>query len=122
MKKIQINSIGAVSPGISIMMSLEHKVMSKKDLSRMMRINYVTLEKIIRGDLPITDTIAESLSSVLGGSSRLWLNMEKNYRKILQLQHEKEMREAARKGNQSGYGHVHAHNEIDDDELWEDEG
>ena len=72
------------SPGEILQDALEQRGISQARAARMIGISVYELRKILEGETPLSDEIAESLERTLGVPASLWKNAEINYRSFLQ--------------------------------------
>ena len=70
-------------PGDTIVDILEERGWTLFDLSAKIGYPLRFVEKIIRGDIPISDRIARRLAFVLGSSVEFWMKREWQYRSAL---------------------------------------
>ena len=71
-----------VPPGKTLTETLELLGMTQTDLARRMNRPIKTINEIVKGKTAITADTALQLERVLGVSSKLWLNLEVNYRMV----------------------------------------
>lgn len=73
----------AIPPGETLSELLEDREISIKDFADSMDMSENTIEDLIRGDVPLTSSIASQLEKVLGVPASFWLNYESLYRETL---------------------------------------
>lgn len=73
----------AVPPGETLSEQLESRGMSKNDFAVSMDMPENIIEDLLRGDIPLTSSIASRLEMVLGIPASFWLNYESLYRETL---------------------------------------
>ena len=74
----------AVAPGETLKETLIALGMGRLFLAMITGINCDTIDRIIKGDEPITEGLAKSLESGTGVPSVLWMNLERQYRAQLE--------------------------------------
>lgn len=70
----------AVLPGDTIREQMEHYGWSQQELATRLDTSVQTLNRIFKGEQPITLETATKLERVLGAPARFWNNLELNYR------------------------------------------
>lgn len=75
----------AVPPGETIKEQLEISGITEKELACLLGVSEVYTADLLKGDILLTEDIAKALEGVLGVSEGFWLNLESNYRNMLQL-------------------------------------
>ena len=70
-------------PGSTIIDVLEERNLSIPKFASQMGVNVDQIDKILKGTLPIDNTIANLLEKTLGGSEEFWINREKQYRESI---------------------------------------
>lgn len=73
----------AVAPGETLSETLESLGMSQRDLALRTGISAKTINEIVKGKAPITPDTSVLLERVTGVPSRMWNNLEANYREQL---------------------------------------
>lgn len=68
-------------PGDTILDILEEKNLSLEEFARHTGYTIKHVNRLIRGEVAITENTAFLLDRVLGGSAEFWLSREANYRK-----------------------------------------
>lgn len=68
----------AVPPGVTLLEILCERFEKESG------IDITTIERLIQGDTPLTDSIAARLYAATGVPIHLWLNLEEDYRETLQ--------------------------------------
>jgi HTH-type transcriptional regulator/antitoxin HigA len=68
------------APGDTIQELLQERSISLEEFSLQILETPADAEKLLSGELPLTDSIAERLSSVLGSSKEFWQRREELYR------------------------------------------
>ena len=84
----------AVAPGETLQEVMESLGMSQKELAVRTELTVQSLNRIFRGEQPITPYTAARLELVTGTPARLWNNLEANYRERLAAIAEREGRHA----------------------------
>ena len=72
----------AVAPGETLQEVLESLGMSKKELALRCSLTEQTINRICRGEQPITYESAERLEMATGVPARMWNSLEMQYREI----------------------------------------
>lgn len=67
-------------PGITVAEVMKHKGMTVGELASNLNISARKCAELLEGELVLDQTLANSLSSVLGFNEKFWLNREKIYR------------------------------------------
>lgn len=75
-----MNSFKYSSPGRIIQRELDARKWTHEHFAEIMELSVQDIDKIISGDMQITQTIAGRLADVFETSIQLWLNLENNYR------------------------------------------
>lgn len=75
-----MNSFKHSSPGRIIQCELDARKWTHEHFAEIMELSVQDIDKIISGDMQITQTIAGRLADVFETSTQLWLNLENNYR------------------------------------------
>lgn len=73
----------AVLPGETIREQMEHYGWSQQELAMRLDTTVQTLNRIFKGEQPISLETATKLERVLGAPARFWNNLELNYRETL---------------------------------------
>ena len=73
----------AVAPGATLREVMDSRGMSQKELAVRAGLTVQSLNRIFRGEQPITHDTAARLELVTGTPARLWNNLESNYRERL---------------------------------------
>jgi addiction module HigA family antidote len=73
----------AVLPGDTIREQMEHYGWSQQELATRLDTSVMSLNRIFKGEQPITLETATKLERVLGAPARFWNNLELNYRERL---------------------------------------
>ena len=68
------------APGVHIKEDMSSRSMTISDMAVCMLMSPSEIEDLLVGNIKINKLIANQLESVLGGTARIWLNLEKNYR------------------------------------------
>ena len=89
-KKYAFSPDFAVAPGETIREVMENMGMTQRDFAMRLDISVQSLNRIFKGEQPITVETARNLERVTGTPATFWTNLESNYR--LQLAKEKETR------------------------------
>ena len=80
----------AVPPGETLKEVIDSMAMTQKDLSERTGLTVQSINRIIKGDQPITYETANALELVTGVSARMWNTLEANYREQLEKIQERE--------------------------------
>ena len=84
----------AVCPGETILEVIESQGITKEEFAERVGITPKHLIDLCKGTAPITQEMALRLERVTGTPSRLWCNLETNYRQtLLRLQEQKDREE-----------------------------
>ena len=83
-KKLVFGPDYAVPPGITLKEVMESLNMTQKELAVRTGITVQTLNRIFEGELPISDETSNKLEMATGVPSRMWNNLEAQYRKLLE--------------------------------------
>ncbi len=75
----------ATPPGVTIEEQLEDHGITLAELSDKMALPEKTVVRLLRGDIRLTQDIANKLESVFDITAQFWLNLEKLYREKLFL-------------------------------------
>ena len=70
----------AVVPGLTLQETLEELGMTQRELASRSGLSPKTINRIVKGDDPITPETANKLELVTGVPASLWNNLEKRYR------------------------------------------
>lgn len=70
----------AIPPGATIKEQLIDRKMSQKEFASKMGMSEKHINKLIDGDVALTDDVAIRLEMVLGLPARFWTNLESIYR------------------------------------------
>lgn len=73
----------AIPPGATIKEQLEDKKMTQKEFAHRMDISEKHVDKLINGEVQLTNDVALRLEFVLGIPARFWNNLESLYREKL---------------------------------------
>lgn len=73
----------ASSPGDTISDLISSKNVESEDVAKACGLDSEEFDRLIRGALPIDGTLAQSLSTCLGGSVSFWLRREERFREML---------------------------------------
>lgn len=73
----------AIPPGETIAEELAARGWTQADLSRKMNVSKPYICKLLRGQVRLTQPTAVLLGKALGTSEILWINLERDYRKVL---------------------------------------
>lgn len=71
------------APGDTIRDILEERLISHPEFAARMCLSEADADRLLNGDLPITDEIADTLSRELGASLEFWIRREQHYREGL---------------------------------------
>lgn len=75
----------AVPPGATLAEQLQDRKISIKDFSDRLECSESMLQKLINGEIELSDKLSTKLEKVLGIPAQFWTNLEKNYRENLSL-------------------------------------
>lgn len=70
-------------PGATVSDSILFLKMDRSEFARRLGVDNFFLERLITGDEPITNTLAESLEAVTGSPANFWKMLESKYRRSL---------------------------------------
>ena len=82
-KKLVFEPDYTVPPGVTLKEVMESLNMSQKELAVRAGIKVQALNRIIKGEQPISYETSNKLEMVTGVPSRMWNNLEAQYRKQL---------------------------------------
>ena len=82
-KKYEFNPDYAIPPGETLRELMETLQMTQKDLADRVGLTVQTLNRIFKGEQPITYETANKLELVTGTPARVWNNLEMQYREQL---------------------------------------
>lgn len=74
------DNIIAIPPGETIKEEIEFTGLSIKNLAKELDISIIDANKLLDGEIELTENLAEKLENVLGISKQFWINLEANYR------------------------------------------
>ena len=84
MNYIEQNNKLIFSPGYYLKENIEEGYFTISELEEALHLNNKDMLSLLNGKLYLTDEIASNLASYLGTSKQLWLNIESNWRKVVQ--------------------------------------
>ena len=88
----EYNELMAFHPGYYVAEIIEDMDISQNEFATRLGTTAKTISKLVNGQTPITDNLANKLSSMLGTSIDLWLNLQKEYdEKVVAIEKEKEL-------------------------------
>lgn len=70
----------ASAPGATILDALTAAGLTVEDLADALEYSDADARRLVRGDLPITESVAATLASLVGGSSTFWVRREAQFR------------------------------------------
>lgn len=74
----------------SILECMRVRNLSEDEFAQLMHLSPDFCQKLLHGDEPVTPSIAQRLSEVVGGTQRFWIALEKQYREDkLRLENQK---------------------------------
>lgn len=82
-KKLFYEPDYAVPPGETVREQMEHYGWTQQELATRLDTSVQTIDRIFKGDQPITLETSTKLERVLGAPARFWNNLELNYRERL---------------------------------------
>jgi HTH-type transcriptional regulator / antitoxin HigA len=82
-KKYEFDPDYAIPPGETLKEIMESLEMSQKELSKRSGLTVQSLNRIIKGEQPVTYDTANILELVTGVPAKMWNNLEVNYREQL---------------------------------------
>lgn len=80
----------AIHPGVYLAQELEARSMTQTELSRRMQRPVQVINEIVRGKKSVSAETALGLESVLGTSTRTWMNLQLNYQLVKAMQRQRE--------------------------------
>lgn len=83
--------LGLSPPGETIRDILEEFRWTTFQFGQKINMSNEEVGKLLIGEMKITPELAEKLANVLGSTSRFWLALEENYRRLLLLKEEGEL-------------------------------
>ena len=94
MNKQEYKNLIAFHPGYYIKDIIEEMNMTQSELAKRLATTDKTISKLINGEIPLSDEIAQKLSNMLGTSAKFWLNIQATYdAKIIEIKRQKELEE-----------------------------
>ena len=83
---IQYEEIFAIHPGYYIKELIDDMEITPEEFAKRLGIEYTLLNQLVNGEANISKDLAEKLSSMLGSSVTVWLNLQEEYdRSILEI-------------------------------------
>jgi addiction module HigA family antidote len=79
MSKIEYNDMIAFHPGYYIKELMEDYDMTQEEFAEKLEVTPKILCDLIDGNTNISDELSKKLSNLVGVSSELWLNLQKEY-------------------------------------------
>ena len=72
-----------IPPGETVLEGMEHHGISVQELAERISLSPQSLDELIKGEIPITQQIAEKLENVLGIPAYMLVRLEERYRQTL---------------------------------------
>ena len=85
-----------IPPGEHLEEELEFIRMTERELADKMGMSEQAISELIKGEMAVTQDIADKLELVLGVPSHMWVNLEARYQRTLAVKREREAAEAQR--------------------------
>jgi len=82
-KKYEFDPDYAIPPGETLKELMESLEISQKELSKRTGLTIMSLNRIIKGEQPVTYDTANILELVTNVPAKMWNNLEANYREQL---------------------------------------
>ena len=82
-KKYEFDPDYAIPPGETLKELMESLEMSQKEFSKRTGLTIMSLNRIIKGEQPVTYDTANILELVTNVPAKMWNNLEANYREQL---------------------------------------
>lgn len=73
----------AIPPGATLAEQLQDRKIYLKDFSDRLEYSENMLQKLINGEIELSDKMSTKLEKLLGIPAQFWRNLEKNYREKL---------------------------------------
>ena len=73
----------AIPPGATLAEQLQYRKIYLKDFSDRLECSENMLQKLINGQIELSDKMSTKLEKLLGIPAQFWRNLEKNYREKL---------------------------------------
>lgn len=89
-KKYTFEPDYAIAPGATLRETIEHLGMTQKELSKRTELTVQTLNRIVKGEQPITYETANRLEFATNVPASIWNNLESQYREQLSKLKERE--------------------------------
>lgn len=67
-------------PGETISDMLDERGWRSTDFGKLMGMTQVEVAELLRGDMPISEALAERLAKEIGGTAAFWIKREEHYR------------------------------------------
>lgn len=80
MSKIEYEDLIAFHPGYYIKEVLEDMEMTQSEFAKRLGTTDKTLSKLLAGEIPLSDDIAQNLAQMLGTSVKVWLDIQATYK------------------------------------------
>lgn len=94
MNKQEYKNLIAFHPGYYIKEMIEDINMTQSEFAKRLGTTDKTVSKLINGEISLSDEIAQKLSSMLGTSVEVWLNMQTTYdAKVSEIEKQKALEE-----------------------------
>ena len=79
-----------IPPGEHLEEGIEYIGMTEQELADKMGMSEQAIGELIRGEMAVTQDIADKLELVLGVPSHMWVNLEARYQRTLEVKRERE--------------------------------
>lgn len=86
----EILSDTPIPPGEHLEEGIEYIGMTERELADKMGMSEQAVSELIRGEIAVTQDIADKLELVLGVPSHIWVNLEARYQRTLAVKRERE--------------------------------
>ena len=73
----------AIPPGETVLEGIEYQGISTHELAERINLSPQSLDELIKGEIPMTQDVAEKLENVLGIPAYMLLRLEERYRRAL---------------------------------------
>ena len=73
----------AIPPGETVLEGIEYHGISTHELAERINLSPQSLDELIKGEIPMTQDVAEKLENVLGIPAYMLLRLEERYRRAL---------------------------------------
>lgn len=82
---VKNDAIIAIPPGTTIKELLQDQKISQKKFAERINLSEKDMDRLINGEMPLTEDIANRLEFAIGVPAEFWNKLEKNYRKKLAM-------------------------------------